>query len=274
MSPRYYRVSPRFWHDTEGWSDDERLLALHLLTSPQRTTEGLFPFRMRYAQADLEWLPERFEKAFAQLVERDFIRYDADAKVLLIVKALKYQAPANDNQAKYAVKVLEELPSTPLTRDFRTLAERFSKRLLDHLPNGFGTDTQTHPDHSSSLTQAPALSPPPSLGGGEEDETVSSVRAALMYYGFESIDLDQPLKLLRAELIAHPGRISSPVAWTRRIAEKAHEARVLSEEHSVPWFTSIDGEPFTFVPREGLMHAADAEREFGIEWNAAKGLAS
>jgi hypothetical protein len=272
--PRYYRVSPRFWHDTEGWSDDERLLALYLLTCPQRTTEGLFPFRSRYAQADLEWVPERFDKAFAQLLERDFVRFDATAKVLLIVKALKYQAPANDNQAKYAVKVLDELPSTPLTSDFKQLAERFSERLLNHLPNGFGTDTQTDPDHSSSLTQAQALSPPPPLGGGGVHETVTSVEAALVLEGFTPAELEPPLKLLRSELSVTPDRIKSPVAWTRTLTKKFRAARARAEELATPWFTVIDGEPFTWVPNTGLLHGDDAEREHGIEWQASEGLAS
>ena len=40
-TPIYFRVSPAIWR-AGTWTDDMRVLACYLLTSPHRTLEGLF----------------------------------------------------------------------------------------------------------------------------------------------------------------------------------------------------------------------------------------
>jgi hypothetical protein len=137
---RYYRVSPRFWSRAEqrGWDDDTKLLALYLLTCSHRSTEGIYRLPRKYAQADLEWSPQRLGERLTQLIADGFCDYDDDAQVVLILGALKYQATANENMAKSALKRLAELPETPLTCTFRQLAERFDQRLHELLPQGFG----------------------------------------------------------------------------------------------------------------------------------------
>lgn len=160
LTPKYFRVSPKFWTDpqVEAWSDDAKLLALYLLTCPQRTTEGLFSFRKAYAQADLGWDTERFDKGFTELLEAGFIKFDPDARVLLIMNALRYQAPENENQAKHAVKNLLSLPETPLTCTFRNLVETHSEHLAKQLPKGFGKGMAKEPEpSSSSSTHSQAL---------------------------------------------------------------------------------------------------------------------
>lgn len=165
--PRYYRVSPRFWTD-HAWSDDARLLALYLLTCPHRTTEGLYRLPLAYARDDLGWspqplgkgLPERLRQALAELLASDFCSYDDTAQVVLIHKALKHQAPENHNQVTSALRMLEDLPPTPLTSTFKRLAERFCKRLAERLPEGFAQPIahppSPSPSPSPSLTLAPS----------------------------------------------------------------------------------------------------------------------
>lgn len=159
-TPRYFRVSPKFWSDpkVEGWTDEAKLLALYLLTCPQRTTEGLFTFRIEYARVDLGWDPEGFTRPFKELLEAGFIQYDERARVMLIPNALRYQAPQNENQAKNAVKRLKNLPASPLTSIFRTLCQTLSEHLekeLERVWPGFGEPTSTL---SSSTSVAQSLS--------------------------------------------------------------------------------------------------------------------
>lgn len=153
---RYFRVSPRFWSSAErkGWDDDTRLLALYLLTCPHRTVEGLFRLPKKYVQADLEWSAQRLAEPFARLSADGFLDYDEESQVVLLPSALKYQAPANGNMVKAALKRLAELPETRLTGDFRRLAERFSERLHEALPEGFGKPTGN--PQALALTQAPS----------------------------------------------------------------------------------------------------------------------
>jgi hypothetical protein len=138
--PSYYRVSPKFWTDPalRGCSDDARLLALYLLTGPHRRLEGLFRLPKPYICADLGWSAERLAEPFVELLAIGFLRYDETAQVALVVNALKYQAPENDNQVTAALKQLDELPDTPLTSDFQRLAGRYCERLAKRLPERFG----------------------------------------------------------------------------------------------------------------------------------------
>ena len=155
--PRYYRVSPKFWASADrlGWDDETRLLALYLLTCEHRTTEGLFRLPKQYIMADLEWSPQRLAQPFAQLLADGFIEYDETAKVMLIVKALAYQAPSNPNGVTAALRALDMVPATALDSRFYELSQRYCERLAEQLPERF---TQPLP-HPPAL--APALAPAP-----------------------------------------------------------------------------------------------------------------
>jgi hypothetical protein len=143
--PSYWRVSPKFWTDPDmrRASDDARQLALYLLTCEHRTVHGLFRLPKAYICADLQWLPERLGKPFAELLENGFLDYDGDAEVLLIVNAMKYQAPENPNQVASVVRQLEDLPDNVLTSRFVGLAQRYCQRLAEGLPQGLPQPTTT-----------------------------------------------------------------------------------------------------------------------------------
>lgn len=223
LNPRYFRISPKFWSDpvVEGWDDDTRLLALYILTCPQRSTEGLFSFKKKYALADLGWVSERLEQPFKQLLADGFIEYDEKAHVLLIVKALKQQSPENPNQAKHAVRKLLELPPTPLTSTFRTLAEQFAERLVEQLPEGFGKGY----GKPQALTQAQsqALTPPPSRGGGVDNSKpkpkpdINRIALELVHEFDHPEDLTEPIRELERRLAVGED-FTSPVQWVRKRA--------------------------------------------------------
>lgn len=165
--PRYWRVSPRFWAETQNWTSDARTLALYLLTCPHRTTEGLFRLPRGYIADDLGWALERLAQPFAELLDRGFIQYDENASVVLIVKAMKYQAPENPNQITSAVRKLAELPDTFLTSTFKALAEQFCQGLYEALPEGFGEGCGEPPSPAQARTQPPAPVPKTSSTGLE-----------------------------------------------------------------------------------------------------------
>jgi hypothetical protein len=148
----YFRVSPRIWYE-DGWSDDAKLLALYLLTNEHRIAEGLYRLPKDYILGDLKWSAERLAEPFAQLSRDGFMKYDETARVVFVVNALKYQAPANDNCRKSAAKKLRELPETPLFGDLlasaRLYCEPFAKRLPELLPERFG----------EPIPEPPALAP-------------------------------------------------------------------------------------------------------------------
>jgi hypothetical protein len=169
--PTYYRVSPKFWVDSEAWSDDAKLLALYILTCDHRTVEGLFRLPMNYIAADLGWGKERLPEPFAELLAERFIEHDPANHLVLIVNALKYQSPQNPNMVKHAIRKLEQVPvDSPLTSTFKRLAERFCERLAERLPEGFGegfakppapTPAPTPPPESSSESSTTDAGPTP-----------------------------------------------------------------------------------------------------------------
>lgn len=193
----YWRVSPKFWSDPKvlAWDDDTRLLALYILTCPHRTTEGLFRLPPPYVLADLGWPAERLAEPFARLLSDGFIEHDPTTHVVLIVKALEYQAPENPNQVKAAVRLLADLPPAPaLTCHFRRLAERFCERLAEGLPEGFGKPPaptpSPSPSHTGTVDDAPTDSPVGRASGGEDlDE------------GFEEFWADYPRKTNRKDAL-------------------------------------------------------------------------
>ena len=140
-TPIYYRVSPALWRN-RSWTDDMRLLACYLLTSPHRTLEGLFILPKGYIFGDLQWSDERLAEPCTRLQADGFLAYDEGSEVCLIVKALKYQAPSNPNMDTSAIRRLVAIPETSLDLPFFTsaerYAERFAKQLRERLHKRFG----------------------------------------------------------------------------------------------------------------------------------------
>ncbi len=141
ISPIYYRVSPSIWRE-RAWTDDMRLLAFYLLTSPHRTLEGLFILPKGYIAGDLRWSTERLSEPFDGLLREGFLCYNEDEDVCLIIKALKYQRPENPNMDVSAARRIMAVPETNLDKRFIesaiTYAERFALRLQQLLPQRFG----------------------------------------------------------------------------------------------------------------------------------------
>ena len=162
---RYFRVSPKFWADSQSWTEDARTVALYLLTCEHRNTEGLFRLPEMYAIEDLGWEPERFRDAFGELITRGFVEHDPDAKVVFIVKAMKYQRPDNKNQALGAARRIAGLPRNRLESSFLAQLERLPEGVreafTEGLPEGFG-DPMPEPDtNPQARTRAPARTPNP-----------------------------------------------------------------------------------------------------------------
>jgi hypothetical protein len=137
----YHRVGSRIWH--ENWDDDMMLVVFYLLTNEHRSTEGLYRLPLAYGATDMRWPMKRFKRAFDALVTCNFVEYDGDAQVVLIVKALAWQQPANPNQRKSAAKKIKALPDTPLLKRFeqlvRTHTPGFGEWLDKEFPNLFQT---------------------------------------------------------------------------------------------------------------------------------------
>lgn len=252
-SSRHFRVSPKFWAEAkrESWRDDEIILGLYILTCDHRLTEGLFRLPMPYVCSDLRWSSERLSSPFASLIERNFVSYDEAAEVVLITKALKWQAPATDKQMLGAWRQIEELPSTPLLTVFIELADTYAKGFANWIRMRLESDS-----NPQALALAPSLAPSPSSthsngdGDGSAFSVFKTVENALEEAGdLDDVDRDLAIKVMWPRLKAGE-HFTSPVAYALKVASNArderlrasptHERKLLQVADEV--FEHIDGE--------------------------------
>jgi len=133
LEGRYCRIKTKFWTDEKmrKRSDDAKLLALYLLSSPHANMIGCYVLPKLYACEDLGWSPQRFGKAFAELLQDGFVKYDEETRLLLIPNYLKHNPIENKNQAIAAAKVVIELPRSPLLQELKQFAEQLGKLFLE-----------------------------------------------------------------------------------------------------------------------------------------------
>lgn len=122
--PIYSRVPGMYWPRTASWSDEVKLGGLFVLTCPHRTMEGIYRLPISYMAADLRWTVKKVSRVIASLTEEGFLRFDSKTNVMLIVDALKIQAPENENQAKSCLRRIANLPKTDLFAEFLLLAKQ------------------------------------------------------------------------------------------------------------------------------------------------------
>jgi len=134
---RYYPVSPLFWTDEKviQFDDQEKLMALYLLTCEHRNLEGLFRLPYAYVQADLDWDAAKTRNGMEHLIERGFVKYDREARVIFLARALKYHEPKSAKQVQGAVNALQMVPPTTLWGDFVAAAEQFAPALFNAIRN-------------------------------------------------------------------------------------------------------------------------------------------
>lgn len=138
---RYYPVSPLIWtdHTARCWDDATKLLAHYLLTCPHRNLEGLFRLPLPYIADDLRWSASKVEKAIRRLEGDGFISRDPATDVVLIRKALKYQAPKSPKQIKGAIAVLSEVPKSTVHADFIAACDKYAPEFAEALAKGIDT---------------------------------------------------------------------------------------------------------------------------------------
>ena len=85
-----------------------------------------------YACEDLGWDSKRFQNGLKTLSEAGFVKYDGMAKVVWIVKFVKWNRPDNPNQQKSIIKLAQALPDSlarSLSRMKSSHRSEFPKRL-------------------------------------------------------------------------------------------------------------------------------------------------
>lgn len=108
----YGKVHSSFWSSQtiSALSEDGRMLALYLMTSPHTTITGTFRLPDGYAREDLGWSSQRVAEGFEELFRNGFANRCETTKWVWICKHLEWNPPENPNQRKSAVKVVASIP--------------------------------------------------------------------------------------------------------------------------------------------------------------------
>lgn len=168
VDSRYIRIATKFWQDEKArrLSDDAKLLYLYVLTSPHSNMAGYYVLPKPYVAYDLQWLPERLDKALAELLRTGLIKYCEQNDVVFIPNFFKYNPIQNRNQAVGVAKRVSELPANTLQKDFLAAVKRFAQPFLElfaeRLTEWFGnTETETETDTDTETETETESKPDP-----------------------------------------------------------------------------------------------------------------
>ncbi|MGV8869289.1 MAG: hypothetical protein ACOH2S_20405 [Janthinobacterium svalbardensis] len=165
----YGKVYTAFWtsEDVMAMSEDERTLALYLLTCPHGNMLGCFRLPDAYASDDLKWPIERVSKGFAGLIEKGYISRCERTFWLVITRYLKWNQFENPNVGKAAGKLFGTI-SPPawlkalLAAALRDFSETFPGAILDKFASENGLAGNPSETLSSSVPkQEPEPEPEP-----------------------------------------------------------------------------------------------------------------
>ncbi len=169
--PRYHLVFTRVWSnpDFRARTPDARDAWIYLLTSPHRTTEGLFRLPIPLAAYDLQWTTERTALAFSELEQAGFIALDHDAALVWLVNAVAWNNPRGPKQVQGAVNALAEVPPSALRSLYLARCRQANADLADAIAAQLGwaeypietvSEGLPYPSDCSFSTSTSTSSPP------------------------------------------------------------------------------------------------------------------
>lgn len=138
----YGKVQTTFWTsaDIQALSNDGRMLALYLLTSPHTNLLGCFHLPSGYVSEDLAWDVETVSKGFAELELKGFATRDSASKWVVIHAYLKWNPIENPNQGISAGRLFEQVPGKSAVKPLLVKALR---EYAKHFPVGILEDFET-----------------------------------------------------------------------------------------------------------------------------------
>ncbi|EAZ2247997.1 DNA-binding protein [Salmonella enterica] len=149
----YGKVNSSFWisESIRSLSDDGRMLALYLLTSPHANMIGCFRLPDGYVCEDLQWDAKRVSEGFEELSRNGFAIRDKATRWVLIPGYLEWNGFENPNVAIAALKLFRDIPDKAtikpqLADGMRQAISRFEtgklngfERVLEGFSEGFQT---------------------------------------------------------------------------------------------------------------------------------------
>lgn len=141
----YGRVHTGLWELIFSLSDQAKVLATYLLSSPHSNMIGCFRILTAYIAADLNWTNETATAALNELGQANWLTYDAGVSWVVIHDFLKYNPIENPNQGKAAVRLATSVPrKSTVFPVLVALARENGSRHLEQFVNASGNGLETH----------------------------------------------------------------------------------------------------------------------------------
>ena len=128
----YGKVPTALWTEPSflGLSDQGKVLALYLLSSPHTTMIGAFRLPDGYVAEDLRWSQETVSERFRELFDKGFATRCEESKWVVVPKFCLWNEIENPNQAKAGIKLFHQVPDGSwvkpvLARALRDFAPKF-----------------------------------------------------------------------------------------------------------------------------------------------------
>jgi len=247
----YGKIERRIWnsHTFHSLTDDGKILWMYLLTCPHSNMLGCFVLKPGYALEDLEWEKNRYKKALSELLSIDLsngqgkglIDHDPSNHLILIKNHLEEgrNPITNGNQERGAIKILSELPKSPLIsilKDlFKALYKEQYKALYQALCNTVAvtvavavTVTESTAESSDDLSKQdePIFISIPLIDKSEYPITENQVEEFKTLY--PAIDIHQTLRDIRGWNLSNPknrktrqGILRHVNGWLKKAQDKA-----------------------------------------------------
>lgn len=220
----YGRVYAAFWtnQDMRSVTDDGRLLALYLLTSPHTTLIGAFRLPDGYIAEDLQWGSERVAKGLAELSAIGFASRCESTKWVWIRAFISWNAPENPNQWKAARKLVGQIPDSCGWR--AEFIEVFREAAADP-PTAPSPAIEPSPNPSATVSKSGSGSGSGTeTGAGSESQSAREKRTAVSRGTRNQPDATDPGRVLTALQVVYPKGTYRQSEWL--IAQRHALARL------------------------------------------------
>lgn len=144
----YSKVFTSFWtsSDIRMMSEDARMLALYLLTSPHSNMIGCFRIPDAYVCDDMQWCSERVSKGFAELSSNGFATKSSDHWCVLH-NFLKWNPIENPNQGVAAARQFDQVPGVSPSKTLCAKAlSKYADKVNPTVYEGFLNRSETLPE--------------------------------------------------------------------------------------------------------------------------------
>jgi hypothetical protein len=145
---RYSKIERRILTDQKfnSLSKDGKLIFFILLVHPHLTAIGAMRATLAGLACEMKWPYEEFQTAFAELLQKNMVKYDEEASLLWLPKYLNHNQPESPNVVKSWGQCLDYLSECKLKTEIidytKNFVEGLSESFREALPEAFLKATQ------------------------------------------------------------------------------------------------------------------------------------